>query len=88
MVKQISFSRHALEQMNRRGTDKEEVMQAIRSATWEPTRDGRYECRYDFAYNAIWNDKYYTTKQVRPIFVEEDQIVVITVYTYYIKERT
>lgn len=32
----------------------------------------------------MWNKRVYTTKQVRPIFVEEsNEIVVITVYVYY-----
>jgi hypothetical protein len=31
-----------------------------------------------------WNGKYYKTKEVKPVFVdEENEIVVITVYTYY-----
>jgi hypothetical protein len=38
----------------------------------------------DFTYGQEWNGKFYTTKQVRPIFVEEDdEIVVVTVYVYY-----
>jgi hypothetical protein len=38
----------------------------------------------DFEFNNIWNKKYYKTKQVRPIFVEEkDRITVVTVYVYY-----
>ena len=42
------------------------------------------ECCKDFLYNQVWNGKQYATKQVRPIFVEEvEEIVVITVYTYY-----
>jgi len=42
------------------------------------------ECRKDFPYNQVWNGKRYATKQVRPGFVEEpEEIVVITVYTYY-----
>ena len=33
-----------------------------------------------------WNGKVYATKQVRPVFVEEaGEIVVITVYTYYVR---
>ena len=45
---------------------------------------GRLECRMIFAFGHEWNGKEYQTKQVRPIFVEEaDEIVVITVYTYY-----
>jgi len=39
---------------------------------------------HHFVYNAIWNQRQYGTKQVRPIFVDEpDKIVVVTVYVYY-----
>ncbi len=42
------------------------------------------ECRQDFSFGAVWNGRYYNTKQVRPIFVEEGgEIVVVTVYAYY-----
>jgi hypothetical protein len=42
------------------------------------------ECRKTFAFNRQWNERVYATKEVRPIFVEEaDEIVVVTVYTYY-----
>ena len=38
----------------------------------------------DFAYEQEWNGTYYSTKQVRPVFVEEAvEIVVVTVYSYY-----
>jgi len=44
----------------------------------------RFECRMNFTFEQEWNGKVYQTKQVRPIFVEEtDEILVITVYTYY-----
>lgn len=33
---------------------------------------------------ATWNEKWYLNKEVRPIFVdEEEEIVVVTVYVYY-----
>jgi len=42
------------------------------------------ECRKDYAFDSIWNRRHYATKQVRPIFVEEtNEIVVVTVYVYY-----
>ena len=35
-------------------------------------------------YSDDWNGKFYATKRVRPIFVDEpEEIVVITVYTYF-----
>ncbi len=38
----------------------------------------------DFPYGRLWNGTTYSTKRVRPIFVDEaEEIVVITVYTYY-----
>ena len=42
------------------------------------------ECRKDYPFNATWNRRHYVTKQIRPIFVEEpNEIVVVTVYVYY-----
>ena len=33
----------------------------------------------------MWNGIYYPTKQIRPIFVDEPtEIVVVTVYVYYL----
>jgi hypothetical protein len=41
-------------------------------------------CRLNFPYNQIWIDTNYTIKQVAPVFVEEEnEIIVITVYTYF-----
>jgi hypothetical protein len=42
------------------------------------------ECRKTFPFIREWNRRLYANKEVRPIFVEEaDEIVVVTVYTYY-----
>jgi hypothetical protein len=83
-MKPIRFSNHAREQMRYRGATEQEVIEAISSAVWEPAELGRWECRKEFAYGKEWNGKFYALKQVRPIFVEEqDAIVVITVYVYY-----
>ena len=59
-------------------------MDAIRRAAWGPAELGRLDCRKDFAFGGVWNSTHYATKQVRPIFVDEpDEIVVVTVYVYY-----
>ena len=45
---------------------------------------GRFACSMNFPYSNEWNGNFYETKQVRPIFVDEtNEIVVITVYTYF-----
>ena len=61
-----------------------EVIEAIRTEPWQPAELGKLECRKDFVYNVMWNQRHYGTKQVRPVFVEEPgEIVVVTVYVYY-----
>jgi len=62
----------------------DEVVDTIQTAPWQEAELSRLECRKDYPFDSIWNKKHYQTKQVRPIFVEEErEIVVVTVYTYY-----
>ncbi len=83
-MKPIRFSGHARDQMRYRGVTEQEVIETIRAGPWQPTELGRLECRKNFPFEGQWNQRSYTTKQVRPIFVDEpDEIVVVTVYSYY-----
>jgi hypothetical protein len=82
-MKPIRLSAHALSYIAR-GFTTAEVEDAIRSSRWEPAELGRMECRKTFPFNREWNKKICANKEVRPVFVEEaDEIVVVTVYTYY-----
>ena len=86
--KPIRLSAHAAEQAKFRGATVEEIAETIRTAEWTPAERGRLEARRAFAYMLAWNGKMYTGKIVRPVFVEEDDaIVVVTVYTYYSNEE-
>ena len=83
-MKPIRFSGHARERMEGRGATQQEVSETIRTAGRGPAEGDRLECRKDFPYRREWNGKVYATKQVRPIFVEEpNEILVVTVYVYY-----
>ena len=83
-MKTIRLSGHARERIEGRGAAFEEVAETIRTAPWRPAQGGRLECRKDFSYGREWNGKFYATKQVRPIFVDEpNEILVVTVYVYY-----
>ena len=83
-MKPIRLSAHAKEQLQFRGATEDEVVETIKTAKWQSAESGRRECKKDFAFETKWNNTYYKTKQVRPIFVEEDkEIIVITVYTYF-----
>jgi hypothetical protein len=83
-MKQIRLSGHARLQLVFRGVKEEEVVNTIMTSQWQSAALGRLECKKDFVYENEWNMRYYKTKQVRPIFVEEDtEIIVVTVYGYF-----
>lgn len=83
-MKPVRLSQHAAGYRERRGFTEGEVEEGIRTCPWEPAELGRFECRLNLPYGKEWHGKTYQTKQVRPIFVEQaDEILVVTVYTYY-----
>jgi hypothetical protein len=83
-MKPIRFSAHALGYAKRRGFTVAEVEDAIRTSSWHSANQGRIECRKDFPFGQLWNGRLYSTKRVRPIFVDNpSEIVVVTVYTYF-----
>jgi hypothetical protein len=82
--KPIRFSRHASDYRVRRGFSEAEVVLVIREGRWELARGNRLEAVWDFSFEGEWNGRQYDTKRVRVIFVDEDEeIVVVTVYTYF-----
>jgi hypothetical protein len=84
MTKPIRLTNHAREQCEERGATEEEVSQAIRMGTREPAKRGRILCRFNLTFGKEWRGVYYPLKQVSPIIKEEDdEIVVVTVYTFY-----
>lgn len=82
--KPVRLSAHARGYFMRRGFTEAEAIRTIRSQPWSPARDNQFEAAMDLSFNAEWNGRYYATKRVRPVFVETpDEIVVVTVYTYF-----
>jgi len=83
-LKPVRLSGHARDQLGPRGVTEAEVVKAIRDEAWSPADLGRLECRKNFQFGQEWNGTVYAVKQVRPIFVDEaNEIVVVTVYAYY-----
>ena len=67
-----------------RGASVAEVREAIAKGSREPAKRGRELCRYNFTCEHTWQGKRYPIKQVAPVIKEEaNEIVVITVYTFY-----
>lgn len=82
--KPILLTNHAKEQCEERGATEAEILKAITEEGWKPANNNRLECKSSFLFSGFWNGSFYTNKEVRPIFVEElNEIVVITVYVYY-----
>ena len=83
-MKPVRLTTHARLQCAERGTNQQEVEQAVREGTREPAKHGRMLCRFNFTFNSNWQDNHYAVKQVAPVIKEEaDEIVVITVYVFY-----
>ncbi len=83
-MKPVRLSRHAQEQSRERGAAEQEVRIAVEQGTREPAKQGRELCRFNFPFNRTWQGTHYAIKQVAPVIKEEaEEIVVITVYTFY-----
>ena len=83
-MKPIRLTSHAMEQCSERGASESEVRETIERGLREPAKRGRFMYRRNFDYRAQWEGEYYAIKQVAPVVVEaENEIVVVTVYTFY-----
>jgi hypothetical protein len=83
-MKPIRLTHHAKMQAIERGATEEEIQLAILQGSREPVQKGRMLCRYNTNYANYWGEKYYQVKQVAPVIKEEsEEIVLITVYTFY-----
>ena len=83
-MKRVRLTHHAIEQCAERGATEAEVKETIERGVRERAKHGRFICRLNFQFEAKWQDRYYAIKQVAPVAVEEqDEIVVVTVYTFY-----
>ena len=83
-MKPIRLTKHAREQAAERGATEAEVVEAIRRGSREPAKQGRELCRFNFPFGRQWQGNIYAIKQVAPVIKDEaNEIVVITVYTFY-----
>jgi len=83
-MKPVRLTPHAMEQSSERGASESEVRETIERGLREPAKRGRFMYRRNFDYRAQWEGEYYAIKQVAPVVVEaENEIVVVTVYTFY-----
>ena len=85
-MKPVRISRHAQKRMASRGATEAEVIEAIRSMTWQPARHNKMQTRKIFKFNqrSPINQKVYASKTVHVVFADEETtITVVTVLVYY-----
>ena len=83
-MKPVAFSRHARQRLAERGTTEEEVVQTIRDAPWILVEPRRYAATKWYPFGQEHDGSFYAGKDVRPIFVDEpERLVVVTVYVYF-----
>lgn len=83
-MKPIVFTAHARLQAMERKASLSEIEETIRTAPWQPAEKGRLTCAKTFAFRAEHYGRYYESKDVVPIFVEEETaLVVITAYAFF-----
>lgn len=82
--KPIVVTAHARMRIQQRGTTEEVVGEAIRMGLREPARRGLVQFRLNLEFRRMWDGRYYGVQQVVPVVAdEEEQFVVVTVYTFY-----
>ena len=83
-MKAILFSQHAQQQARERGTNEDEMRQAIREGEQVPAKKRRIGYRLNLPFGRAWGKETYETKQVIPIVADEgDRLVVVTVYVFH-----
>ena len=83
-MKPVVLSRHARDRLADRDTTEQEVIQAIRNQPWVPVDEGRFGVTEWYPFGREHKGRFYAGKDVRPIFEEEaDRVVVVTLYAYF-----
>ncbi|MBI5217097.1 MAG: hypothetical protein HY960_15180 [Ignavibacteriae bacterium] len=80
----VRIDPHTLEQMLKRGTNEEEIIEVLKSEKVEFAKRGRFKKSKVFSFNEYWCNKFYAQKKVEVIYtVEQEEIVTVTVYVFY-----
>jgi hypothetical protein len=68
----VRLDPHALDRLLERGASEEEAIQTVLDGEPFPAKYGRSGFRRNFAFNASWRGRFYSTKQVEAYAVKED----------------
>jgi uncharacterized protein YuzE len=77
----VRIDPHTLEQMVKRGTSEDEIIEVLNSEKVEPAKRGRFKKSKVFSFNDFWCNKFYLQKKVEVIYtIEQEEIVTVTVF--------
>ncbi len=79
----IKIHPHARERMKERGATESEVRLTIEEGERYDVKFGRVGFRRNFLYNSEWCGRFYHTKQIEAVAVEEEGWLVLTVIVKY-----
>lgn len=75
---------HALARLSERGVSESEAVSTVEAGARSPAKFGRTRFRRDFAFGSVWRGRYYMTKRVDVVAVEEnDTWLILTVIARY-----
>jgi hypothetical protein len=81
---EVAFHPHALERLAERFATVDEVRLTVVEGETFPAKFGRTGFRRNFAFEAIWRGRHYSTKQIEAYAVQEDGAwLVLTVITRF-----
>mgnify|MGYP001569595626 CR=1 FL=1 len=80
----VRIDSHTIEQMTKRGTSEDEILEMLATENEIDTKLGRKRKFKIFPFLNLWNGKYYEHKKVEVVYVTEQNIITtVTVYVYY-----
>ena len=79
----IRIDPHALARMPLRGVSRNEVIEVLERGEEAEAHGDRMAKELVFPHEKTWAGRYYDQKKVKVVYMEEDEIVVITVLAYY-----
>ena len=81
---QIQIDPHTLERAEERGTNEEEIKDAIENGFSIPAKHGRIRKAKVYEFKQKRHGKYYEQKRVEVIYIIEEKLMVtVTVYVFY-----
>lgn len=80
----VTIHPHAAQRAKERGAEETELIETVNEGEQFPAKYGRTGFRKNFSFNAKWNNKSYSTKQIETYCVEENNAwLIITIIVKY-----